>query len=75
MECWICSEPASAACRFCGRGTCRAHAQNLPYVLTAWGEERGVVQALVVEDAVFCGGCRPHPAPVRLDLVLQEKDQ
>jgi len=47
----------------------------LPYVLSAWGEPQGVISALVVEDAVFCGGCRPHPAPLRLDLVLQEKDE
>ena len=74
MECWTCSEPAAATCRFCGRATCTSHAQMLPYVLTAWGADKGVVNALVVEDAVYCGGCRPHPAPVRLDLVLQEKD-
>jgi hypothetical protein len=74
MECWTCSETASALCRFCGRATCRSHAQTLPYVITAWGEQPPVVSALVVEDAVFCGSCRPHPAPVRLDLVLQERD-
>ena len=74
MECWTCSEPAAATCRFCGRATCRTHAKALPFVLTAWGQEHNQVQALVVEDAVFCGGCRPHPAPVRLDLVLKERD-
>lgn len=74
MECWTCSETAAATCRFCGRATCRNHAQTLPYVLTAWGGERKEVHSLVVEGAVFCGGCRPYPAPVRLDLVLQEKD-
>jgi hypothetical protein len=72
MECWTCSETAAATCRFCGRATCRNHAQVLPYVLTAWSEPKDVIQALVVEDAVFCGGCRPHPAPVRLDLALRE---
>lgn len=72
MECWTCSQPAAGTCRFCGRSTCRSHARTLPYVLTAWGEGQGVVNALVVEDAVFCGGCRPHPVPVRLDKVLQE---
>jgi hypothetical protein len=46
----------------------------LPYVLTTWSGEKGAISALVVEDAVYCGSCRPHPAPVRLDLVLQEKD-
>lgn len=74
MECWTCSEPAAATCRFCGRATCRQHASALPYVLTAWSESEARVQALVIEDAIHCGGCRPHPAPVRLDLVLQEGD-
>lgn len=46
----------------------------LPYVLTAWTDPQDHVQSLVVEDAIHCGGCRPHPAPVRLDLVLQERD-
>ena len=72
MECWTCHEPAAATCRFCGRATCRAHAQNLPYVLTTWAGASGQVQSLVVEDAIHCGGCRPHPSPVRLDLVLEE---
>jgi hypothetical protein len=46
----------------------------LPYVLAAWTADAPQVQSLVVEDAIHCGGCRPHPAPVRLDLVLQEHD-
>jgi len=74
MECWTCSDPAAATCRFCGRATCRQHAKVLPYVLTTWSGEQDQVQSLVVEDAIHCGGCRPHPAPVRLDLVLQERD-
>lgn len=75
MECWTCSENAAATCRFCGRATCRTHAQTLPYVLTSWGEEKKVVNALVVEDAVFCGTCRPHPGPIRLDAVLKERER
>lgn len=71
MECWTCSRPAAATCRFCGRATCREHAQVLPYVLTAWAGADSRVESLLVEDAIHCGGCRPHPAPVRLDLVLE----
>jgi hypothetical protein len=76
VECWTCSDTAAATCRFCGRASCRNHAQTLPFVVTAWSPSggRGEVNALVVEDAVFCGACRPHPAPVRLDLVLEEED-
>lgn len=72
MECWTCSLPAAATCRFCGRGTCRDHAAALPYVLTTWSDTDARVHSLVVEDAIHCGSCRPHPAPVRLDLVLPE---
>ncbi|MBC7645154.1 MAG: hypothetical protein H7123_08505 [Thermoleophilia bacterium] len=75
MECWTCSETAAASCRFCGRATCRQHAQFLPYVLTTWQGGTDEVSALVVEDAVHCGACRPHPAPVRLDLVLSEHEE
>lgn len=74
MNCWTCAEAAAAICRFCGRGTCRKHAEALPYVITTWSAGEGQVQSLVVEDAISCGGCRPHPAPVRLDLVLEEQD-
>lgn len=74
MECWTCSEPAAATCRFCGRATCRSHAALLPYVLTAWARDGSQIDSLVVEDAVHCGACHPHPSPVRLDLVLEEHD-
>ncbi len=43
-------------------------------MLTTWTGAGDQIQSLVVEDAIHCGGCRPHPAPVRLDLVLQEGD-
>ncbi|MEO6867769.1 MAG: hypothetical protein ABI200_07085 [Gaiellales bacterium] len=75
MECWTCAAAAAATCRFCGRATCRQHARTLPFVLTAWaGATDGHVEALAVEDAIHCGGCRPHPAPVRLDLILEGRD-
>jgi hypothetical protein len=75
MECWTCSEPAAAVCRFCGRASCHGHARTLPYVVSAWHGEKEQVHALVVEDAIWCGSCRPHPAPVRLDIVLQEREE
>jgi hypothetical protein len=37
-----------------------------PYVLTLDRTVDGVSRALVVEDALFCGVCKPRPAPVEL---------
>lgn len=71
MNCWTCTETASATCRFCGRATCSDHARTMPYVLSSWrGDEHAL--ALVVEDAIYCGTCRPHPSPIQLDIVLDE---
>jgi hypothetical protein len=70
MECWICSQPSSAICRFCGRSTCRQHVESLPYVLATWSQVPGEVLALVVDDGVHCGTCKPHPQPIRLDQLL-----
>jgi hypothetical protein len=52
-------------CRFCGRGICEDHVETLPYVLDLF---RGgdVTKALVVEDALYCGACRPRPDPLDL---------
>jgi hypothetical protein len=38
----------------------------MPFVLTLDRTVSGVSRALVVEDALYCGSCRPRPAPVEL---------
>jgi hypothetical protein len=40
-------------------------AKNRPYILELFGSE-AACQALVVEDALFCGSCTPWPEPVEL---------
>ncbi|HEX5588843.1 MAG TPA: hypothetical protein VFX65_00945 [Candidatus Limnocylindrales bacterium] len=65
MTCWFCDRAARGTCRFCGRGLCEQHAKTGPYVLAAYRSQvRGRAEALVVEDALQCGTCRPRPQPV-----------
>ncbi|MEV4347647.1 hypothetical protein AB0J83_24595 [Actinoplanes sp. NPDC049596] len=67
MLCWFCAEPARATCRFCGRGVCAEHARFGPYILqVSRSENRRRVEALVVDDAVQCGSCRPRPHAVAM---------
>ncbi len=67
MDCWICKRTALGACRFCGRGTCEEHARFHPYILSLFTSPgtKGV-RALVVEDALYCGVCKPRSEPVDL---------
>jgi hypothetical protein len=65
MDCWHCRRSAVGACRFCGRGICEDHAEIKPYVLELF-RGGGGAQALVVEDALFCGACHPRPDPIDL---------
>ena len=65
MDCWICKRTALGVCRFCGRGICEEHARFHPYVLDLYSaHSKDVVRALVVEDALHCGVCKPRPDPV-----------
>jgi hypothetical protein len=67
MLCWFCDDPGRAACRFCGRGVCAEHARFGPYLLQVnRSETRQRAEALVVDDAVQCGTCRPRPHPVAM---------
>lgn len=65
MTCWFCAKGAKATCRFCGRGVCEDHAKFGPYVMeVVRSVTRDRSEALVVEDAVQCGTCKPRPQPV-----------
>jgi hypothetical protein len=63
MVCWHCKRSAVGAGRFCGRGVCEDHVETLPYVLELFRSKDGP-QALVVEDALYCGACTPRPDPL-----------
>jgi hypothetical protein len=47
-------------CRFCGRGICEDHVDTHPYILELLTSSQ-TTKALVVEDALYCGACRPRP--------------
>ena len=67
MDCWICKRTALGVCRFCGRGICQEHTRFHPYILSLFtGHSKEAVKALVVEDALHCGVCKPRPDPVEL---------
>jgi len=39
----------------------------MPNVLAVYSSKEGVKKAIVVQDALFCGVCRPSDDPVSLD--------
>lgn len=68
MDCWICKTTALGTCRFCGRGICGDHSKFMPFILEVYNAKtKEHVQALVVEDALYCGVCRPRPEPISLE--------
>jgi hypothetical protein len=72
MECWVGSEVATGICRFCGRGVCKAHAKELPYLVVVFPGLNGL-EGLAVEGVLWCGECRPHPKPVPLDFIKADR--
>jgi len=67
VDCWVCRKTALGVCRFCGRGICQDHARFLPYILELYNSRSAAaIKALVVEDALHCGVCKPRPSPVEL---------
>jgi hypothetical protein len=66
MECWHCNRPAHGTCRFCGRAICRDHTQKMPFVLEIFKDKQGNNKAVVVDDALYCGICKPKDTPVAL---------
>jgi len=71
MDCWHCRKTAVGSCRFCARGLCEDHSQERPYILELYrARNEGPIKVLVVEDALYCGICKPRPDPI----VLPELD-
>ena len=54
---------AVGTCRFCGHGVCENHIKARPYILQLYIGKNDVQKALVVEDALHCGACRPRDGP------------
>ena len=66
MECWICKRPAQAICIFCGKAVCQEHAQLKPSVKSVFKDNKGDLQAIVVDGGVWCGKCKPVEYPVNI---------
>jgi hypothetical protein len=66
MECWHCNRPAHGVCRFCGRAICRDHAQRMPFILETFNDHEGHTKAIVVDDTLYCGLCKPKDTPIEL---------
>ncbi|MEW6686776.1 MAG: hypothetical protein AB1393_11320 [Candidatus Edwardsbacteria bacterium] len=66
MECWHCERPAQGTCKFCGRGVCKEHAKTLPNIIALYQGKDEVQKALVVEDTLYCGVCKPKEDPIEL---------
>jgi hypothetical protein len=74
MNCWQCDRPAHGVCSLCGRGACKEHAKTMPNFVAVYrakprkGREGGPgpLRALVAEDALWCGVCKPREQPVEM---------
>ena len=66
MNCWHCNEAAQGLCILCGRGICKKHAKRNPNILAAFDEEGDVPRVIMVDDALWCGLCKPLPETVEM---------
>ncbi|MEO6929156.1 MAG: hypothetical protein ABI190_08320 [Casimicrobiaceae bacterium] len=65
MKCFFDDNEARGICRFCGRATCATHAEKrMPYIATIFVGASNIPKAVVVDDALWCGHCRPESQPV-----------
>ena len=71
MRCWVCGAAAEGVCRFCGRAICKPHARTQAFLLEAWQTPTGL-RGLAVDEAIWCGVCRPRPEPIALEF-LEER--
>jgi len=67
MDCWRCERPAHGVCIFCGRAVCKDHVQSIPNILAIFTNKEGIKKAIVVQDALHCGICKPAEEPVALE--------
>ena len=67
MQCFFDDNAARGTCRFCGRAVCHEHAsKRMPYIASLFVGARNTPKAIVVNDALWCGTCKPEPQPVAM---------
>jgi len=64
MNCVHCERSAHATCRFCGRGVCKDHFTEAPFIVGLYVGDQGIHKAIIVPNAVYCGICKPREQPV-----------
>ena len=67
MNCWHCDRPAHGHCRFCGRAICKEHHQERAFILEIYRGADDIHKAVVVENTLWCGICKPQETPVPLE--------
>ncbi len=67
MNCWHCERPAHGNCAFCGRAVCRDHVKSLPRIIDIYNKGEDGHFAFVVNNALYCGVCKPREDPIRLE--------
>jgi hypothetical protein len=69
MKCWVCGRPSNGICRFCGRAICSdcaKAAKTKPFILALFKNKQEQNAAIVVEDALYCGVCKPREQAIVL---------
>lgn len=66
MQCWQCKSQAEGICILCGRGVCKGHAKRNPNILGVYDEAGDIPRVVMVDDALWCGVCKPLPEPVEM---------
>lgn len=65
MNCWMCEKGAQGSCRFCGRALCKEHSKTKAFILSVYNSFE-TPKAIVVSNTLFCGQCKPQPAPIEM---------
>lgn len=73
MRCWVCGGTAEGVCRFCGRAVCKQHARSQAFLFNVWRTVR-TLRGLAIDDALWCGVCRPRPQPLDLPFLDAPED-
>jgi hypothetical protein len=64
----VCGGSAEGICRFCGRAICKQHARTQAFLFDVWRTSLGL-RGLAIDDALWCGVCRPRPEPISVEFL------
>lgn len=64
MNCYFSGKPATCMCVFCGRFMATEHRESKLHIQAAFDEDADATRFVVVQDASWCGDCKPVSKPV-----------